>query len=80
MKTDCWFLRKSIGHSFLQRALLIVVLLVCFLLSPIAQATKPSPTPTPTPAGENRGNGNTAAENVQALNSNTTGINNTATG
>jgi hypothetical protein len=40
----------------------------------------PSPTPTPTPAGENLGNGNTAAENVDALISLTTGINNTATG
>jgi hypothetical protein len=43
-----------------------------------------TPTPTPTPpggfCGEDRGNGNSAGECIQALNSNTTGINNTATG
>jgi hypothetical protein len=40
----------------------------------------PTPTPAPTPLGEDRGNGNSAAENVEALNSLTTGLNNTATG
>jgi hypothetical protein len=45
-----------------------------------APTPTPTPTPSPTPAGEDLGDGNTAAENVQALESNTTGINNTATG
>jgi hypothetical protein len=40
----------------------------------------PTPTPAPTPLGEDRGNGNSAAENVDALISLTTGLNNTATG
>ncbi len=75
-------LRNAIEHSPLWSGFLLIALVLgCFALSPIAQA-KPHPTPTPTatPAGEDRGNGNTAAENVQALESNTTGINNTATG
>jgi uncharacterized coiled-coil protein SlyX len=40
----------------------------------------PTPTPVPTEADENRGDGNSAAEGVNALESNTTGTNNTATG
>jgi hypothetical protein len=58
----------------------IALVLGYFALSLIALAKQPTPTPSPTPAGEDRGNGNTAAENVQALASNTTGTNNTATG
>jgi hypothetical protein len=51
--------------------------LACFAASPIALA-RPVPTPTPTPTatprlGEDRGNNNSAAENVDALNINTTG-------
>jgi hypothetical protein len=63
---------------------------LCLVFSPVAhpQATPPpggrlTPTPTPTPVGfcgENRGNGNSAGECIQALNSNTSGINNTAAG
>jgi hypothetical protein len=71
--------RDLVNRSPLRRGLLLISLvLACFAISPMAQAKQP--TPTPTPPGEDRGNGNTAAENVQALNSNTTGINNTATG
>jgi hypothetical protein len=75
--------------------LLIPLVLVYFALSPIAQAKPhptptptpaptatptPTPTPSPTPAGEDLGGGNTAAENVEALVSLTTGVYNTATG
>jgi trimeric autotransporter adhesin len=49
----------------------ILSVLVCFALSPVAQAKKPS---------EDRGNGNSAAENVDALNIATTGSDNTAHG
>jgi hypothetical protein len=80
-------LRNSIGRSPLRRGLLLIALvLACFALSTIAQAKQPTPTPTPTPtpsptpAGEDRGNGNTAAENVEALISITIGLNNTSTG
>jgi len=60
---------------------LITVALVCFELLPTAYAVRPTPSPSPTPSpGENLGNGNSAAENVQALISLTTGVNNTATG
>jgi hypothetical protein len=45
----------------------------CLMLSPIAQATPPS-------KSEDRGNGNSAAEGVQALNLSTTGSDNTAHG
>lgn len=62
------------------QSILIAVALVCFGLLPTAYAVRPSPTPSPTPPGENLGNGNSAAENVQALISLTTGVNNTATG
>ena len=47
------------------------------------QIPRPTPTPTPTatpPLGEDRGNNNSAAENVDALNINTTGTSNTAHG
>jgi Chaperone of endosialidase len=43
----------------------------CLMFSPVAQARRPS---------EDRGNGNSAAENVDALNLSTTGSNNTAHG
>jgi hypothetical protein len=49
------------------------ILLACFALSQVARATPP-------PKPEDRGNGNSAAENVQALNLGTTGSNNTAHG
>jgi hypothetical protein len=51
----------------------IVIVLVFSALAPVAQATPP-------PKPEDRGNGNSAAENVQALNLSTTGSNNTAHG
>jgi uncharacterized coiled-coil protein SlyX len=71
--------RNSISRSLRRLSfILIPVLFACFALSPMAQAKQP--TPTPTPPGEDRGNGNTAAENVQALESLTTGTDNTATG
>jgi hypothetical protein len=40
----------------------------------------PTITPSPTPSGEDRGSGNSAAESVDALNINTTGLSNTAHG
>ena len=49
----------------------ILLVLACFAVSPVAQAKQPT---------EDRGNGNSAAENVQALNLNTTGSDNTAHG
>src|SRR5437867_5118698 len=49
----------------------ILLVLACFAVSPVAQARRPS---------EDRGNGNSAAENVDALNPSTTGSNNTAHG
>ena len=62
----------------------VLLALACFTASPMALA-RPVPTPTPTPTatpplGEDRGNGNSAAENVDALNLSTTGSNNTAHG
>ena len=51
----------------------LVLVLACFALAPVAQAVPPL-------RGENRGNGNSAAEDVQALNLDTTGTNNTAHG
>ena len=62
----------------------VLLALACFTVSPTALA-RPAPTPTPTPTatpplGEDRGNGNSAAENVDALNLSTTGSNNTAHG
>jgi len=62
----------------------VLLALACFTASPTALA-RPVPTPTPTPTatpplGEDRGNGNSAAENVDALNLSTTGSNNTAHG
>ncbi len=63
----------------------VLLALACFAASPMALA-RPVPTPTPTPTatpmppGEDRGNNNSAAENVDALNINTTGQANTAHG
>ena len=62
----------------------VLLALACFAASPTALA-RPVPTPTPTPTatprlGEDRGNNNSAAENVDALNINTTGTYNTAHG
>ena len=51
----------------------LVLVLAWFALAPVAQAVPP-------PRGEDRGNGNSAAEEVQALNLSTTGSNNTAHG
>jgi uncharacterized coiled-coil protein SlyX len=55
----------------------VLLILAWFAVSPMALA-RPLPTPTPTPTatpplGEDRGNNNSAAENVDALNVNTTG-------
>ena len=55
----------------------VLLALACFAASPTALA-RPVPTPTPTPTatprlGEDRENNNSAAENVDALNINTTG-------
>ena len=64
--------------------MLIAAALACFAVSP-ASLARPQPTPTPTPTatpplGEDRGNNNSAAENVDALNIDTTGTYNTAHG
>ena len=65
---------KSIGRSPSRLALLLIPLVfACFALAPTAQATKP-------PKPEDRSNGNSAAENVDALNLATTGSENTAHG
>src|SRR5437762_619343 len=62
----------------------VLLALACFAVPSAALAVpRPTPTPTPTatpPLGEDRGNGNSAAENVDALNLSTTGSNNTAHG
>jgi hypothetical protein len=50
-----------------------VLVLACFALAPVAQAARP-------PRGEDRGNGNSAAEDIDALNPDTTGSDNTAHG
>jgi trimeric autotransporter adhesin len=61
-------IRPATGrHPFV----LIALTLACLALAPVAQAKPPS---------EDRGNGNSAAENVDALNLSTTGANNTAHG
>jgi hypothetical protein len=70
------------NHNIIVTSVLLA--LACFAASPMALA-RPVPTPTPTPTatpplGEDRGNNNSAAENVDALNINTTGMENTATG
>ena len=62
----------------------VLLVLACLTFSSMALA-RPVPTPTPTPTatprlGEDRGNNNSAAENVDALNVNTTGQDVTAHG
>src|SRR6266550_1562324 len=67
-KTSLQRLRNHLGPAF------IALALACSAVSPEALATpRPTPTPTPTPSGEDRRNNNSAAENVDALNINTTG-------
>jgi hypothetical protein len=51
----------------------LVLVLACFALAPVAQATRPL-------RGEDRGSNNSAAEDVDALNPSTTGTDNTAHG
>jgi hypothetical protein len=53
--------------------------LACLALAPVARTAPPTP-PTPSQHGEDLGNGNSAAENVSALSSLTTGLDNTAHG
>lgn len=55
--------------------LIISLMLACFALAPVAHAQL-----VPPQRGEDRGNGNSAAEDVQALNLLTTGSDNTAHG
>jgi Chaperone of endosialidase len=64
-------MNRLIQFKTITLSLLIALTLACFALSPVAQAKKPS---------EDRGNGNSAAENVDALNIATTGSDNTAHG
>ena len=67
-KTSLRRLRNHLGPTF------IALALACSAVSPEALAApRPTPTPTPTPSGEDRRNNNSAAENVDALNINTTG-------
>src|SRR6478735_1980715 len=83
-------LLAKFSRSFASAMSLIAVALVCFEFLPTAYAVRPTPspsptpsptaTPVPTPSGEDRGSGNSAAESVDALNINTTGLNNTAHG
>jgi hypothetical protein len=74
IKTSVARPRKYSRSTFIPIAIasVLVVGAACLALAPIAQA-KP-------PLSEDRGNGNSAAENVDALNLNTTGSNNTAHG
>jgi hypothetical protein len=67
-----------------QKITLVLLAVACFAVLSTALA-RPVPTPTPVPTatprlGEDRGNNNSAAENVDALNINTTGQHNTAHG
>src|SRR5262245_18449210 len=62
----------SIGRSPLRFGLMLSALTIaCLALSPVTEGKQPS---------EDRGNGNSAAENVQALNLGTSGADNTAHG
>jgi uncharacterized coiled-coil protein SlyX len=73
MKTYSWFnLRKSIGHSFLRRALLVTLALACFALSPATRAVEPPP--------DGYYPGFNTAEGQDALFSLTNGERNTAVG
>lgn len=53
--------------------ILLVLMLACFVFTPVARAVPPL-------RGENRGNGSSAGEDIQALNPDNTGANNTAHG
>jgi hypothetical protein len=65
-------IRTIIGRPFLRSGFVSIALAILGLaLLPVAQARQPS---------EDRGNGNSAAENVDALNISTTGSDNTAHG
>jgi trimeric autotransporter adhesin len=64
---NCNYTNQTFNGSAL---LLVVLVLACFALLPLAEAAP----------GEDRGNGNSAAEHVDALNLGTTGSNNTAHG
>src|SRR5213593_3535235 len=66
-------MKTSIKTKTTSVPFLILFALACLALLPVAQAAPP-------PKGEDRGNGNSAAENVSALNPSTTGSNNTAHG
>ena len=65
MKGNCCMKKRNM------RCPTILVALACLLIAPVAQSRQQS---------EDRGNGNSAAENVDALNPSTTGSNNTAHG
>ena len=94
IQTSVWRVRKHLlakfSRSFAAAMSLIAVALVCFELLPTAYAVRPTPSPSatpsptataiPTPSGEDRGSNNSAAESVDALNINTTGLSNTAHG
>jgi hypothetical protein len=66
MKKRIGWPRKPLGFSFI-----LIAVALASSLPPVAQARQPS---------EDRGNGNSAAENVDALNLSTTGSDNTAHG
>src|SRR5436309_8203413 len=73
MKTTTPPMKTPTRRPFLRSVVIsIALVLLSFALSPLAQAKPPRP--------EDRGNGNSAAENVQALNLETTGSDNTAHG
>ena len=63
-------MKKSLSFPYLRS---LVVVLACFTLVPITHAVRP-------PRGEDRGDGNSAAEDIDALNLSTAGPNNTAHG
>jgi len=65
-------IRSPIQWPFLRSSFVVLAIAVaCIALAPVAQAKQPS---------EDRGNGNSAAEEIDALNPSTTGSDNTAHG
>ena len=71
MKTTTPPMKTPTRRPFLRSVVIsIALVLLSFALPPLVQAKPPRP--------EDRGNGNSAAENVQALNLETTGSDNTA--
>src|SRR3954471_10318594 len=70
--------RTDLRDSLRSTCTLIAVALVCFCLSTTANAR--TDLLQPFAEGEDLGNGNSAAENVNALIRVTSGVNNTATG